>query len=91
MEVDAAGGFLLVDESLAEANGVLVFDTTTSHQKRLLRLAPSLAEWLGAYLEELPGGEDALLFTTPVGKSLRYNQWRKACFDPTVSAAASPT
>ncbi|GHH95245.1 site-specific integrase [Streptomyces capillispiralis] len=86
-DVDVAGGFLLVDENLAEANGALVFDTPKSHQKRLLRLAPSLAKRLGAYLEELPGGEDALLFTTPAGKPLRYNQWRKAYFDPAVSAA----
>lgn len=86
-DVDVAGGFLLVDENLAEANGTLVFDTPKSHQKRLLRLAPSLTKRLGAYLEELPGGEDALLFTTPAGKPLRYNQWRKAYFDPAVSAA----
>ncbi|MFF5800879.1 tyrosine-type recombinase/integrase [Streptomyces albogriseolus] len=86
-DVDVAGGFLLVDENLAEANGTLVFDTPKSHQKRLLRLAPSLAKRLGAYLEELPGGDDALLFTTPAGKPLRYNQWRKAYFDPAVSAA----
>jgi len=85
-DVDVAGGFLLVDENLAEANGALVFDTPKSHQKRLLRLGSSLAKRLGAYLEELPGGEDALLFTTPAGKPLRYNQWRKAYFDPAVSA-----
>jgi integrase len=86
-DVDVAGGFLLVDENLAEANGVLVFDTPKSHQKRLLRLAPSLAKRLGAYLEELPTREDALLFTTSAGKPLRYNQWRKAYFDPAVLAA----
>ncbi|MEV7016159.1 site-specific integrase [Streptomyces sp. NPDC093991] len=86
-DVDVAGGFLLVDENLAEANGTLVFDTPKSHQKRLLRLAPSLATRLGVYLEELPGGDDVLLFTTPAGKPLRYNQWRKAYFDPAVSAA----
>lgn len=86
-DVDVAGGFVLVDENLAEANGTLVFDTPKSHQKRLLRLAPSLAKRLGAYLEVLPGGEDALLFTTPAGKPLRYNQWRKAYFDPAVAAA----
>ncbi|MFF9219932.1 tyrosine-type recombinase/integrase [Streptomyces viridosporus] len=85
-DVDVIGGFLLVDENLAEANGALVFDTPKSHQKRLLRLGSSLAKRLGAYLEELPGGEDALLFTTPAGKPLRYNQWRKAYFDPAVSA-----
>ncbi|MCZ9347264.1 tyrosine-type recombinase/integrase, partial [Streptomyces sp. TRM76130] len=54
---------------------------------RLLRVGPSLAKRLGRHLETLPGGDDALLFTTPGGKPLRYNQWRKAYFDPAVTAA----
>ncbi|MET9965039.1 tyrosine-type recombinase/integrase [Streptomyces sp. NPDC006356] len=87
MDIDVSGGFVLVDENLAEANGALVFDTPKSHQKRLLRVGPSLAKRLGRHIESLPGGDDALLFTTPGGKPLRYNQWRKAYFDPAVSAA----
>ncbi|MGW7349935.1 tyrosine-type recombinase/integrase [Streptomyces sp. NPDC054784] len=86
-DVDVRNCLLLVDENLAEANGTLVFDTPKSHQKRLLRLAPSLVRRLGAYLDTLPGGDETLLFTTPAGKPLRYNQWRKAYFDPAVSAA----
>ncbi|MFJ2948711.1 tyrosine-type recombinase/integrase [Streptomyces sp. NPDC087226] len=86
-DIDVSGGFVVVDENLAEANGTLVFDTPKSHQKRLLRIGPSLAKRLGRHLETLPGGEDALLFLTPGGKELRYNQWRKAYFDPAVSAA----
>jgi integrase len=86
VDIDVSGGFVLVDENLAEANGALVFDTPKSHQKRLLRVGPSLGK-LGRHLESLPGGDDALLFTTPGSKPLRYNQWRKAYFDPAVSAA----
>lgn len=86
-DIDVSGGIVLVDENLAEANGVLVFDTPKSHQKRLLRVGPSLAKRLGQHLETLPAQDDALLFTTPGGKPLRYNQWRKAYFDPAVSAA----
>ncbi|MBB4894160.1 nucleoside-diphosphate-sugar epimerase [Streptomyces olivoverticillatus] len=87
MDIDVSGGFVLVDENLAEANGALVFDTPKSHQKRLLQVGPALAKRLGRHLETLTGGDDALLFTTPGGKPLRYNQWRKAYFDPAVSAA----
>ncbi|MFC9957294.1 tyrosine-type recombinase/integrase [Streptomyces nigra] len=87
VDIDVSNGFVLVDENLAEANGALVFDTPKSHQKRLLRVGPSLAKRLGRHIESLPGGDDALLFTTPGGKPLRYNQWRKAYFDPAVSAA----
>ncbi|MFF9013128.1 tyrosine-type recombinase/integrase [Streptomyces sp. NPDC014870] len=87
MDVDVASCLLVVDENLAEANGTLVFDTPKSHQKRVLTLAPSLVKRLGAYLESLPGGDEALLFTNRSGRPLRYNQWRKAHFDPAVSAA----
>ncbi|SCE07773.1 Phage integrase family protein [Streptomyces sp. BpilaLS-43] len=52
-----------------------------------LRVGPSLAARIGRHLETLAGGEDALLFVTPGGKPLRYNQWRKAYFDPAVAAA----
>ncbi|MGW3307187.1 tyrosine-type recombinase/integrase [Streptomyces sp. NPDC001073] len=86
-DVDVAGGTVLVDENLAEANGALVFDTPKSHQKRLLRVAPTLAKRLGKHLETLPDDGRALLFTTLAGKPLHYNQWRKAYFDPAVSAA----
>ncbi|QPP07567.1 tyrosine-type recombinase/integrase [Streptomyces bathyalis] len=86
-DVDVPGCGLLVDENLAEANGALVFDTPKSHQKRRLRLAPSLVKRIGVYLEALPGGDDTLLFTTSTGLPLRYNQWRKAFFDPAVTAA----
>ncbi|GGY53788.1 site-specific integrase [Streptomyces omiyaensis] len=87
MDVDVPGCMLVVDENLAEANGTLVFDTPKSHQKRSLSLAPSLTKRLGAYLDTLPGGADALLFTNSFGRPLRYNQWRKAHFDPAVTAA----
>ncbi|MFD9032679.1 tyrosine-type recombinase/integrase [Streptomyces sp. NPDC059567] len=87
MDVDVAARLLVVDENLAEANGTLVFDTPKSHQKRVLTLAPSLAKRLGVYLDVLPGGDEALLFTNRSGRPLRYNQWRKAHFDPAVTAA----
>ncbi|MET9671553.1 site-specific integrase [Streptomyces sp. NPDC006482] len=87
MDVDVAGCLLVVDENLAEANGALVFDTPKSHQKRVLTLAPSLSKRLAAYLDSLPGGNEALLFTNRSGRPLRYNQWRKAYFDPAIVAA----
>ncbi|WP_371670386.1 site-specific integrase [Streptomyces sp. NBC_00289] len=86
-DVDVLGGTVLVDENLAEANGALVFDTPKSHQNRLLRVAPTLAKRLAKHLETLPDDGDALLFTTLAGKPLRYNQWRKAYFDPAVLGA----
>ncbi|WST34790.1 hypothetical protein OG379_39205 [Streptomyces sp. NBC_01166] len=43
------------------------------------------ASRIGRHLETLAGGEDALLFVTPGGNPLRYNQWRKAYFDRAVA------
>ncbi|MFI8498351.1 tyrosine-type recombinase/integrase [Streptomyces sp. NPDC085524] len=87
MDIDLPGRLILVDENLAEANGKLVFDTPKSHQKRVLRIAPSLAKRLGVHLAGLGSGDDVLLFANSKGGPLRYNQWRKACFDPAVKAA----
>lgn len=87
MDIDVPGCIVHVDENLAEANGALVFDTPKTHQKRVLNIAPSLAKRLGAHLDTLPGGDDALLFTNSKGNPLRYNEWRKSHFDPAVKAA----
>ncbi|MFC4495473.1 tyrosine-type recombinase/integrase [Streptomyces ovatisporus] len=86
-DIDVSRRLLVVDENLAEANGALVFDTPKSHQKRTLALAASLAERLGTYLTGLPEDSEELLFTNRDGNPLRYNQWRKAHFNPAVSAA----
>ncbi|MFK0296613.1 tyrosine-type recombinase/integrase [Streptomyces sp. NPDC090442] len=86
-DIDVQRCLLHVDENLGEANGALVFDLPKSHQKRTLTLASSLVQRLSAYLDRLPGNDDALLFTNGAGGPLRYNQWRKAHFDPAVSAA----
>ncbi|MCD0482339.1 tyrosine-type recombinase/integrase [Streptacidiphilus sp. ASG 303] len=86
-DVDLAAGLLLVDENLSDAGGVLTFDTPKSHQKRTLALSPSLVKRLAVHLDGLPAARDTLLFTTRSGTPLRYNQWRKACFDPAVTAA----
>jgi integrase len=56
VDVDVSGGFVLVDENLAEANGALVFDTPKSHQKRLLRVGPSLAKNSAGILSPCPAG-----------------------------------
>jgi integrase len=86
-DIDVERRRLVVDENLAEAGGTLVFDSPKSHQKRTLTISAALATRLGAYLEGLPEGADRLLFTNGEGNPLRYNQWRKAHFNPAVTAA----
>ncbi|GAB2575726.1 site-specific integrase [Streptomyces capparidis] len=87
-DVDLQHGWLRVDENLAEAGGVMAFDTPKSHQTRVLTLSATLVGRLRAHLATgVPDRPDALLFTNSKGKPLRYNEWRKAHFDPAVKAA----
>lgn len=86
-DFDLGNGLVVIDENLAETDGKLVFDTPKSHQKRVLSLPPSMIQRARKHLATLPDSPDALLFTNGKGLPLRYNQWRKAYFDPAVSAA----
>lgn len=86
-DFDLTNRRVTVDENLSEANGALTFDTPKSHQKRELTLPSSLLKRVAAHLDTLPDSPDMLLFTNRHGQPLRYNQWRKAYFDPAVSAA----
>lgn len=86
-DIDTTAGLLVVDENLADAGGTLYFVTPKTHQKRVLTLPPSLVKRLSRYLETIPTGADALLFTAPDGEPLRYKPWRRRHFDPAVTAA----
>ena len=86
-DFDLANCLVIVDENLSEADGKLSFDSPKSHQKRVLSLPPSLVKRVATYLGTLVAGDAVLLFTNRHGRPLRYNQWRKACFDPAVKAA----
>jgi integrase len=85
-DFDLANALVVIDENLSEAGGQLTFDTPKSHQKRVLTLPPSLVQRARKHLASLPDPPDSLLFTNSHGHPLRYNQWRKAYFDPAVAA-----
>jgi integrase len=86
-DFDLHKGLVVIDENLSEAGGALTFDTPKSHQKRVLTLPPSLVQRVRKHLATIADSPDALLFTNRQGNPLRYNQWRKAYFNPAVSAA----
>jgi integrase len=85
-DFDLVKGLVVIDENLSEADGTLTFDTPKSHQKRVLSLPASLVQRAREHLASVPDDLDALLFTNSQGRPLRYNQWRKAYFDPAVAA-----
>ena len=78
---------LRVDESLANVSGQLHFGATKTHQRRFVTLPPFLCALLEQHLESHVGpAPEALLFTSPSGQPLRYNNfyrrfWARALRD----------
>ena len=73
---------LLVEESLAEISGQLVFGSTKSHTHRSVPVPKSLMERLGATLDGK--GPDELVFTSPQGGPLRYRNFLGRVWHPTL-------
>jgi integrase len=82
---------LTVEESLAEVSGRLVFGPTKTHAMRKLPLPPSLAAAFERHLDERVGAAtDALLFTSPKGKPLRYGNFMRTVWKPTLMELGLP-
>jgi integrase len=82
---DHARRRLNVVESVTEVGSELVWTTPKTHQTRSVPVPAQLAEML----EERCQGKASndLIFTSPLGKTLRLNNWRKTVWDPAVRAA----
>lgn len=81
---------LVVEESLAEVSGRLMFGSTKTHATRRIPLTASLAAALEAHLEQVPRDADALLFTSPEGSPLRYSAFRSRCWHPALTRLGLP-
>jgi integrase len=82
---------LTVEESLAEVSGRMVFGPTKTHAVRKLPLPPSLAVTFERHLDErVDGATDALLFTSPKGKPLRYGNFMRTVWKPTLMELGLP-
>ncbi|HUQ63996.1 MAG TPA: site-specific integrase, partial [Acidimicrobiales bacterium] len=85
---DLARSHLLIDESMCEVNGVIVFGPTKDHQHRYVSLPGFVRDRLATHLETEVGPEpDALLFTVPSGKPARYSNFRRSVWLPATRAA----
>jgi integrase len=79
---------LIVDESLAEVNGHLLFGDTKSHRSRKVVVPDSLADVLGDHLANNVGDDpEALLFTVDDGDPIRYSNFRRQFWVPAVNQA----
>jgi integrase len=82
---------LTVEESLAEVSGRIVLGPTKTHAMRKLPLPPSLAVAFERHLDErVDPATDALLFTSPKGKPLRYGNFMRTVWKPTLMELGLP-
>jgi integrase len=82
--VDTLRRRLVVEESLAEISGRLVFGNTKSHARRRVPVPASL-------LARIPAvGTDELVFTAPEGGPLRYNNFVARVWHPALAKLGLP-
>jgi integrase len=83
--VDPLRRRLHVEESVTEVDGVMIFGTPKSHQRRSVPVSRSLIDALAeACVGKSPGD---LVFTAPRGGVLMLRNWRRRVFDPALTAA----
>ncbi len=82
---------LLIEESLAEVRGHLIFGPTKSHAVRAVPLSESFAAAFESHLAACVAPEpDALVFTGPKGGPLRYRYAHSSLWRPTLKALGLP-
>jgi integrase len=86
--VDLMRRRLEVAESVTEVNGLAVFGTPKTHQRRSVPVPRFLVDDLT--LLTAGRGPDELLFTAPKGGVLRLMGFRRRVFDPAANAAGLP-
>ena len=83
--VDPLRGRLMVEESYADVNGVLILGSTKTHARRSVPVPRFICDELGVLLAGK--GRDDLVFTSPRGQPLRLSNFRRRLFDRAVPAA----
>lgn len=78
--VDLMRRRLEISESVTEVEGVAVFGTPKTHQRRSVPVARSLVDQLA--LQMAGKGPDDFVFTAPEGGVLRLMNFRRRVFDP---------
>jgi integrase len=86
--VDLVRRRLLVAESVTEVNGVAVFGTPKSHQRRSVPVPRFLVEPIAAHLAGRK--QEDLVFPSPGGGVLRNTNFRRRVFDHAAEAVGLP-
>jgi integrase len=88
--VDLLRRRLVVEQSLAEVRGVLLFGPTKTHAARRVPLTATLAAELEDLLEQLPRDPDALLFPGRGGEPLRHGRFYRGAWQPALQRCGLP-
>lgn len=84
------GRRLLVEEAASDVSGTITFGDTKNSKARTVSLPAFVVESLARVMEEVPADPDALVFTSPTGKVLRYSNFRRNDWDPARERAGFP-
>jgi integrase len=86
--VDGLRRRLIVEESLAEINGTLIFGDTKSHARRSVPVSPRVMALLDVALAGK--GRDALVFTAAEGGPVRYRNFLSRVWHPLLERLELP-
>ncbi len=81
---------LHIVESLAEVGGDLHFGSTKTNRNRTVAIPTTITRRLQHHLDALPRQPDALVFSSPTGRPLRYSNYRRRIWLPACAAAGLP-
>lgn len=78
---------LRITESLAEVAGELHFGSTKTNRQRVVVLPGAVRDLLAHHLEGIEREPEALVFTSPTGRPLRYSNFRNRVWRPATETA----
>lgn len=78
---------LHIAESLAEVGGDLYFGPTKTHRARTVVVPATIRDLLAQHLGTIEDEPEALVFTSPKGRALRYSNFRNRIWIPATKAA----
>lgn len=88
--VDLLRRRLLVEESITEIAGKVLTGKTKTHAARSVPLTPTLLSALQKHLEHISQEPGAPLFTSPTGSVLRYRDFHRRVWQPTLEGLGLP-
>lgn len=87
---DLARSRIVIAESLADVSGTLHFGPPKTHQRRVVHLPGAVCENLAAHLDSIDDDGATLVFQSPRGGPIRYSNFSRRVWKPTLERAGLP-